>query len=375
MLCLWSEQYDSELGNNFDSQAELAVKICHAVPKFQVTCKQPRGFTSAANSGLARHACSLGFHSLKQRSVNALRKAVGYFKDAIELDPSFADAFAGLADVYISLSYNHLIPARTAASLAWEAAQTAFRINKHSILVNNAYVNSLIHCNWNLDTAERLCKQMIGSGRLDSRTLQLYANIMTLRNRHEESIRWALHANDLADERYQASLVGQVALSYFYSGDYDNAVSNISKAIESNPQYMMGYVLLGRVEEQRGNWDRAISAFTKAIEASSGAPFGKALLAAAHASSGDKTQAHAILTKLAAKRSAETFPAHDVSVAYAALNREAESLVYIRSALKNRDIMSIYIEQEPRFSQLRKSLEFQRVSSLLHSERALPEHI
>jgi tetratricopeptide (TPR) repeat protein len=197
---------------------------------------------------------------------------------------------------------------------------------------------------------------------------------MTLRHRHEESIRWALHANGLADERYQPSLAGQVALSYFYSGDYGNAVSTISKAIESNPQYVMGHVLLGRVEEQRGNWDRAISAFTKAIKASSGALFGKALLAAAHASSGDKTQAQAILTKLEVKRSAETFPAHDVAVAYAALDREAESLVYIRGALKNRDIMSIYIEQEPRFSQLRKSLEFQRVSSLLHSERALPEH-
>jgi tetratricopeptide (TPR) repeat protein len=317
----------------------------------------------------------MGFHAWSQRSADGLRKAINHFNDAIELDPGFADAYAGLADTYVSLSYCHLIPARIAASLAWKAARTAFRLNKGSIRVNNAYVNSLIHCNWNLDLAERHCKRLIDAGRLDSRTLQLFSSIKILRDRHEDAIRWALHASDLGDERDQIPLSGQISLAYFYSGDYENAISVIGKAIEKHPGYMMGYVLLGRAEVQRGNWDHAISAFGKGVEVSSGAPFSKALLASAYAGCGEKTRSHAILTEISSEKSNATFPAYDVSAAYAALNKEDEALAYIRSALKNRDTMSIYIGRDPRFSRLRGSLEFQRISSFVHAGQALPDSI
>ena len=375
MLCLWSERFEAEMGSSFDSQAELAMKICAALPEPQIRNEKPRGSGWTANSGLAFHACSMGFHAWSQRSADGLRKAINHFNDAIELDPGFADAYAGLADTYVSLSYCHLIPARIAASLAWKAARTAFRLNKGSIRVNNAYVNSLIHCNWNLDLAERHCKRLIDAGRLDSRTLQLFSSIKILRDRHEDAIRWALHASDLGDERDQIPLSGQISLAYFYSGDYENAISVIGKAIDKYPGYLMGYVLLGRAEVQRGNWDHAISAFGKGVEVSSGAPFSKALLASAYAGCGEMTRSHAILNEINSEKSKATFPAYDVSAAYAALNKEDEALAYIRSALKNRDTMSIYIGRDPRFSRLRGSLEFQRISSFVHAGQALPDSI
>jgi tetratricopeptide (TPR) repeat protein len=375
MLCLWSERFEAEMGSGFESQAELAMKICRALPDDQVGRENRRRSGWTANSGLAFQACSMGFHAWSQRSANGLRKATNYFNDAIELDPGFADAYAGLADTYVSLAYCHLIPARTAASLAWKAARTAIRLNQRSIRVNNAYVNSLIYCNWNLDLAERHCKQTIDAGRLDARTLQLYSSIMILRNHHQDSIRWALHAGDLGDERDQTPSAGQISLAYFYSGDYGNAISTIEKAVHANPRFLMGYALLGRAEAQCGNWDHAISAFSKGVEVSSGAPFCRALLASAYAGCGDKMRSHAILTELGTEKCTTTFPAYDVSAAYAALNNEAEALAYIRSALKNRDMMSIYIGQDPRFSSLRKSAEFQRVSSFVHAGRALPDSI
>lgn len=375
MLCLWSGRFEAETAGSFDSQAELAMKICRDLPDHRVVRQKPRGSGWTANGGLAFQACSMGFHAWSQRSAIGLRKAINYFNDAIELDPGFADAYAGLADTYISLSYCHLIPAKTAASLAWKAARTAFRFDKRSIRVNNAYVNSLIHCNWNLDLAERHCRRMIDTGRMDSRTLQLFSSIMILRDRHEESIRWALHAADLGDERNQIPVAGQISLAYFYSGDYENAISTIKKAIDANPKFLMGYVLLGRAEAQCCNWSQALYAFGKGVELSSDAPFSRALLASAYAGCGDKTRSHAILTELGAEKSRAAFPAYDVSAAYAALNKEDEALTYIRRALKNRDTMSIYIGQDPRFSKLRKSLEFQHVSSLVNGRHALSDSI
>jgi TolB-like protein len=375
MLCLWSERFEAEMGSSFDLQAELAMKICGALPDHRVKSEKLGRSGSTANGGLAFQACSMGFQAWSQRSAGGLREAIDYFNDAVELDPGYADAYAGLADTYVSLSYCHLIPARNAASLASKAARTARRLNKESIRVNNAYVNSLLHCNRNLNLAERHCRQMIDAGRLDARTLQLYSSIMILRDRHEDSIRWALHAVDLGNERDRVPLTGQISLAHFYSGDYENAISVIEKAIDQQPRYMMGYVLLGRAEVQRGNWQQAISAFTKGMELSNGALFAKALLASAYAGGGDKARSHAILTKLGPEKSKDTFPAYDVSAAYAALNKEDEAMAYLRSALKNRDTMSIYIGQDPRFSKLRGSLEFQRVSSLVYGGHSLSDSI
>lgn len=366
MLCLWSDRFDSKLDNTFDAQAELARRISHALPDCQLQCKKQYEHAASANSGLAHHACSLGFHSWQQRGSVALTKAAHYFNDAVELDPRCAEAYAGLADTYISLSYSHLMAARQAASRAWKAAQTALHLNRQSIKVNNAYINTLIHCNWDLRTAEQRCREMIDAGRFDARTMQLYSSIMILRDRHLDAIRLALRACELAPEPDQIHLNGQVSLAYFYAGDYCNAVSFIRRTVDRQPLHMMGYVLLGRAEAQRGNWDEAIYAFRKGIELSQGSSFNKALLAYAYAGSGDIARADSMLKNLSAERDKENFPAYDISAAYAALNHEREALEYIRTAVDRRDMMALFVRQDPRFYRLQTSSGFQQITSSIH---------
>lgn len=367
MLCLWSDRFDAKLDNTFDAQAELALRITRALPDCQSQCKKLHKHGAGANSGLAHHACSMGFHSWQQRGSAALTKAVHYFNDATELDPRCAEAYAGLADTYISLSYSHLMPARQAASRAWKSAQTALHLNAQSIKVNNAYINTLIHCNWNLRTAEQHCREMIDAGRFDARTMQLYSSIMILRDRHLDSIRLALRACELAPEPDQVHLNGQVSLAYFYAGDYANAVSFIRRTVYRQPQHMMGYVLLGRAEAQRGNWNEAILAFTKGIELSQGSAFNIALLAYAYAASGDIARAGTMLKKLIAEPDKENFPAYDISAAYAALNDEHEALEYIRTAVDRRDMMTLFVKQDPRFSRLQNSSSFRQITSSIHA--------
>src|SRR6201999_3421201 len=135
----------------------------------------------------------MGFYHWQQRSSAALLKARSYFQDAIELDPQCAEAYAGLADTYVSLSYNHLMPARQAASGAAEAVQTALRLDVQSIKVRNASINLLISCSWDWKTAERKCQEATDSGNMDARTVQLYSSLMNCVGRHEEAIILALH--------------------------------------------------------------------------------------------------------------------------------------------------------------------------------------
>jgi TolB-like protein len=365
-LCLWSERFDAGLDNILNSQAELAFAIGKALPEDVIRGSRPTPkHEIAVNIGLASHACSMGFHHWQRRGRTGLMKALSYFQDAIELDPQCAEAYAGLADTYVSLSYNHLMPARQAATSASNAVNTALRLDRKSIKVQNALVNLLIYCSWDWTTAERKCREATESGRMDGRTIQLYSSLMNCLGRHEDAITLALQG--YRREPLCDLINGQVSLAYFYARDYGNAITFIRRTIDLQPQYLMGYALLGRTEAELGNWDEAISAFEQGLKVSHGLPFLQALLAYAHAGSGDESRARALLRKLDEEKHDQCFPAYDVSAVHAILNQEKQALQNIHRAYGTRDMKTIFVKHDPRFARLHGSTGFQHLASTLCS--------
>lgn len=371
-LCTWSDRFDARLDDLLNAQAELARSIAGAIParKANRTDRLEAVPAPRARGGLASHACTMGFHYWEQRGKAALTKAVNYFQDAIELDPKCADAYAGLADTYVSLSYNHMMPAMVAAAKAREAVDAALRIDKNSLKVRNALINLLIHCSWDLSAAEWQCRELVDSGAMDARTIQLYSSLMNLRGRHQDAINLALHAHRLDPHCDMAS--GQVSVAYFYAGDYGSALSFIRKTIELQPKYLLGYALLGRTEAELGNWKEAIDAFAHGLEISPRSTFIKALLAYAYAGSGDEPSADRLLREIEEERQDECFPAYDVSAVHAILNREDEALRHIHNAVGARDMKSIFLEHDPRFAKLRRANGFKQIASAIHADVVMP---
>jgi tetratricopeptide (TPR) repeat protein len=259
-----------------------------------------------------------------------------------------------------------LVPAIKAAGRAREAVESALKLDRNSLKVRNSLINLLIHCAWDLQGAEHECRELLDSGLHDVRTLQLYSSLMNLRGRHQDAIELALQAYRLDPE---SDLVnGQLSLAYFYAGDYGSALSYVRRTIDLQPQYLMGYALLGRTEAELGNWGEAINAFQRGLEISSHCPFIKALLAYAYAGSGDPLTARNILHELEEQSHDECFPAYDVSAVHAILNQESEALKTIHQAYGTRDMKTIFVQHDPRFARLRSSAGFQQIASALFSE-------
>jgi len=359
--CVWSDRFETSLENMVAAQVELARAICRAFADRGVQSRE----APVSSYELALRACQLGTYYWQRRSRSALHKALGYFKDAIELEPRCAEAYAGIADTYVSLSYNHLMPAREAADKAREAVDAALRLDGRSTTVRNALINLVMHCNWNLSAAERVCLKLIDGGTHDGRTLQLYSCLMSLRSRHQDAIRFALEAFRM--EPHSDLINGQVALAYFYASDYGNARSFIQQTIRLQPQYPMGYALLGRTEAQLGRWDCAIDSFRRGTETSGVSAFMKALLAYGYAGSGDRFSANTLLHELEQDHG-DCFPAYDVSAVHVTLNQEQKALQQIHQALGVRDMKMIFLQHDPRFARLRNSAGFQRIASGVFSD-------
>jgi TolB-like protein/Tfp pilus assembly protein PilF len=376
-LCLWSDRFDAALDDPLMAQAELAKRISQALPNVQSQLGNRQGLHLASGGGLASNACAMGFHSWQRRGRSSLFKALNYFQDAIELDPSCADAYAGLADTYVSLSYNHLMPAREAASKARAAVDTAVALDrKHrrdSIQVRNSRINLLINCSWDLAAAESECRELIDRGSMDGRTLQLYSSLMTCRGRHTDAISLALHANRLQPD---SDLIhGQISLAYFYAGDYSNAMNFVSRTIELEPQFLMGYALQGRTQAELGNWDQAIKSFRSGLAMSPDSTSLKALLAYACAGGGDASGANILLQELEDESHGECFPAYEVSAVHAMLNQENEALKNMNRAYGSRDMKTIFVKHDPRFAHMRSSTGFQDVASAVYPDWIMPSAV
>jgi serine/threonine-protein kinase len=373
LLCMWSDRFDSNLDNLLTTQSELAQRMVRALPDLQRTQERCREQSLEANQNVAHHACAMGFHYWQMRGRSALSKALTYFQDAIELEPRCADAFAGLADTYVSLSYNHLIPAIKAAERAREAVEKALKLDCNSVKVRNSLINLLIHCTWDLWSAERECRDLLEHDKHDARTLQLYSSLMNLCGRHRDAIDLALQAYRL--EPLSDLVNGQLSLAYFYAGDYGRALCYIRRTIDLQPEYLMAYALLGRTESELGNWSAAIKAFQHGLEISQHCPFIKALLAYAYAGSGDATTARTILRALEEQSHDECFPAYDVSAVHAILNQDNEALREIHKAYGTRDMKTIFIQHDPRFARLRGSAGFQQIASALQTDGQVPKRM
>jgi tetratricopeptide (TPR) repeat protein len=309
---------------------------------------------------LARYACLLGAHAWSGRSRRALRKALGYYQDAIELDPGYANGFAGLANVYISLSYNHLMPTRDAAMKAHRAAQRAMELDRSSVFVRNALINVLTHCAWDWTAAERECRDVLDRGKNDVRTLQLYANLLNALGRHDTAIELAVQSCRTTPDSGVAN--NQLAMAYFYAGEYERAIPHSVRTIELAPRYTMGYALLGRVHAQRGDWSGARSMFERVAELSQGAPFAKALVAYACAGQGAGDEAAHLIAELERTESDPSYPAYDVSGVYCQLGRTSDALRTIRRAYETRETKVIFMEQDPRFAILRHATQLHSIA-------------
>ncbi|HEY0263396.1 MAG TPA: hypothetical protein VGC07_02630 [Granulicella sp.] len=318
---------------------------------------------ASINQTLAEQVCGIGFHFWNQRTRTSILKSIEYFKDAAALDPTCANAFAGIANSYVSLSYNHLISAHKAASLAYEAVQVAVRVNPYSLAVRNALISVLVNCTWDWKRAEDECQRSIDSGLVDDRTIQLYSSLKGSQGQHQKAIELALQAHHL--NPHGAAVNNHVSMAYLYAGDYSKALVYTQNSLELEPQFLMGHVMLGRIEAQRGNWGLALTAFEQAARLAENSLFTLALTAYAHAGGGNLPKALELLAYLEARKQDECFPAYEVSAVHTLLGQQEQALENLSRACEVRDMKTIFMQEDPRFSRLRHLAWFSRSSAAL----------
>lgn len=256
---VWSDSYDRELKDVFAVEDEISKKIAE-----QLQAKIAPGVTlaSTATDNAAAHDLYLrGRYLWGRRTESALLQAVDFFRQAIALDPTYADAQVGLADALISAGvFRWLTPEQTFVP-AKAAAQRALLLRPGLGGAHRALANALKWYDYDWVNAEREFKLALAQSPKDGSTHYYYGQMLDYLGRHQEAERHLFEAARLEPATMQ-SLIG-IGQHYVVTRQYDLAEAQLKHAMAVDSTYANSYRTLGSVYLMQRKYAEAQSAYAR----------------------------------------------------------------------------------------------------------------
>jgi len=346
---IWGEQYNRKLTDLVSLQGEIAREIVNKL-KLKV---------SGGEKGLDKHytenneAYQLylkGRFYWNKRSGDSLKKSIEYFNQAIEKDPSFALAYAGLADCYLVPA--NPLPPREKMPKAKAAAMRALELDEtlaeaHTSLARVAHVYT-----WDWPDAEKEFKRALELNPRYATAHQWYGGYFETMGRYDE----ALAERKLAQELDPFSLVinFEAGLALYFARNYDQAIDQFQKTLELDPNFLPAHGSLAAAYEQKGMYDKATAEFKDLTFKGSEWRMGLAMLGHIYAVSGKKDEALAVLNQLKDGSSQEYVPANSIALVYAGLGDKDQAFAWLEKAYEERAFaISQGLKRDPRWDNLR----------------------
>ena len=354
---LWEGRYDVPFTDIFSVQDAISEKVAAAL--------KPR-LTSAEERRLAKHntenveAYQLylrGRHHALRRTLAETQKAISYFQQAIDLDPSYALAYAGLADAHISLmaadppSNECLLQARAAAQKAIEIDDT--------LADAHAQLGFIIFWHdWDWGASETKFKRALELDPDSADTHLLYAHLLSNTERHAEALVEARRARELDPLNLRINTLEGSFL--IHAGRTDEALTRLQETLEVDPNYYLAHLIASSAYIEKGMYSEAISEARRAREiAGDRGTRAEANLGYALAKSGKEAEARSVLEGLL-KSSAERYvsPYH-IALVYNGLGERNEALAWLERAYAQRKLGMVFLKVEPKWNDLRDDPRFQ----------------
>ena len=259
---LWADSYDRNVGDMLTLQSELAQAIANEI-RVQLTPQEQARMASARSVNADAYEAYLrGRYFWNRRTRESLDKSVWYFGKALEVDPGYAPAYAGLADAYLTqLDYNYLSP-HDAFALANRVVLQALTLDDTLAEPRTSLGHLQLH-EFKWAAAEQQFKRAIELNPGYGTAHYYYGNLLAALGHWDEAFAEAQRALALDP---MSPNTRQNQLFIFYLGRrYDEALAQAHETIEIDPTYVAIHYYVGLIYDRLGKYDEAITAFTKVV--------------------------------------------------------------------------------------------------------------
>jgi serine/threonine-protein kinase len=353
-LVRWSEGYEREIQDVFSVQDDITRSIVKAL---RLTLDPKSASASKLDHGTADlEAYDLylrGRYAWNKRSPEGLREAIRYFEEAIKRDSTYALAYSGIADAYISLFDYEILPAAEANPKSRAAAMRAIALDSSLAEAHTSLAHVLLH-EWKWDETEVEFKRALELDPTQAATYHWYALALTAVGKLDQAVAAMQRAEQL--DPLSARMSADMGMAYYGARQYDRAIQQEQKTLRLEPEFPTSYWIMGMALEQKGSLPEATTAYQHALKLRPGNPNYLASLARSAALSGKPAEAQRVLKEMLS--SPEPVSPFFIALVYTALGDKDNAFRWLDSAVVERSGSVRYLKIEPRLDPLRSDPRF-----------------
>lgn len=359
---LWAQAFDDKFTDIFAVEDSISEKVAHALAL---------RFGGEERKELARHYTDnieayrdyvQGRYFAFQFTPGGLKQALWEFNRAIELDPGYALAYAGLADAYTTAS-DWVLPPREALPKAESAARKALVFDDQLAEAHVALAHALLH-EWKLQASGEEFHRALSLNPNNTSFYFAYGEYLSDTGREDEAIaelNKALRLDPLSPEIHF-----MLGWPLFLKRDYDGALAASRKTLDLHPDFYAAHWSAGNAYLMKHEYAQAFAELKTAQAANPDSTGTISTLAVAYAKSGNRSEAEKLLAELMNLRPKQYVSPADIALVYGALGENDEMFRWLNKAYDDWSEALIYMEYDPAFDDARNDTRFQELVRRVH---------
>ncbi len=358
---LWAEVYDRKLTDIFAVESEIARTVATML-QAKLTGSAEHVLASRPTQNPEAYQLYLkGRYFWNRRTSENLKKAGELFQQALEKDPAYALAYAGLADVYgLMPIYSDTAP-RTDIERSLAAAHRAIELDDSLAEAHTSLGNALLD-NLEFAAAEVEFRRAIALNPNYATAHQWFGEGLAAQGRFAEALAEVKVAHDLDP---LSLIINTVFGSILNEAGYpDEAVQQLHKTLEMDPSFSITTFMLGQVWESRGDFKQAATAY-EAAWAANNHPIRYALLACLYVRMGREPATHKILDELNSRAQQRYVSSYALALVHLALGDKEKAMTLLEKAYEERVIQiggnTCSLKIDKRLDTLRGDPRFERL--------------
>jgi serine/threonine protein kinase/tetratricopeptide (TPR) repeat protein len=353
---LWGDQYSQKLSDILGLQEQISRAIADHL-KIELTGSEQQQLTRRDTQNAEAYQLYLkGRYFWNKRTPDGVKQGLAYFQQAIEKDPGYALAYAGVADSYavrngglLGLTGNQARPKAKAAALK------ALELDNSLAEAHTTLADTYLYYEWDFTKADQEFRRAIAANPNYPTAHQWYSECLYSMGRFDEAIAEAKRAQEL--DPISPIITGALGGALLYSGRIDEAIEQYKKALQMDPDIDLvrqdmayAYAQKKMYPESVAEWQAALVLFGQpALAASSGEAF---------RNSGFDVFLRNVLDSLS-KNSLEGEHAYEAAKILTLLGRKKEAVSALQKAFNAHEGQMVYLKCDTVLDPLRSEPDFQ----------------
>jgi TolB-like protein/Tfp pilus assembly protein PilF len=356
---LWTRTFERDMTDVLLLQSEVAAAVAESVGMELLQGEGGAPGQAASQPPQTPDAIDLylrGRYQWNLRTREGFSRAAQYFKEALDRDPRFARAYAGLADAYNLQGIYGMISRADADTLARQAATQALKIDP-SLAEAHASLGHIHSQRFEWDAAEASLRRAMELRPSYATAHHWYSAFLSQRGRLVEAM--AAIDRAMALDPLSASVNAEKGVALMLVRRYDEAIVQVERAIRLDPAFARPHMVLAEALAHAGQYDRALAETDRAAKLGGEGVELTADIGYIHAVAGRRGQAVAIAKQLAAQYGSRLDgAAAGAATVYAGLRDVEQTIQWLERAWERRDAAIPDLKSDPRFDSVRMDPRF-----------------